>query len=238
MGDEMSKIALIVGAGSGNSAAFAPALAADGYRVVLAARNIDKLDALCTRIGAQAIHCDATSVDSVRDLFSTMEQTLGKADVVLYNASAYTAGSITNLDPELVLDSLMQTAYGAFLVAQQATIAMQQLGGGALFFTGATASVKGFPNYAPFAMGKFALRGLAQSLARELGPQNIHVAHFIIDGGIASPGRDLQADIASSNVDDSELEPDAIAQTYMAILQQHRSAWTHEVDLRPWKESF
>jgi len=238
MGEEMSKIALIVGAGSGNSAAFARALAADGYRVVLAARNIDKLDALCTRIGAQAIHCDATSVDSVRDLFSTMEQTLGKAEVVLYNASAYTAGSITNLDPELVLDSLMQTAYGAFLVAQQAAIAMQQLGGGALFFTGATASVKGFPNYAPFAMGKFALRGLAQSLARELGPQNIHVAHFIIDGGIASPGRDLQAEIAASNVDDSELEPDAIAQTYMAILQQHRSAWTHEVDLRPWKESF
>jgi len=115
---------------------------------------------------------------------------------------------------------------------------MQQLGGGALFFTGATASVKGFPNYAPFAMGKFALRGLAQSLARELGPQNIHVAHFIIDGGIASPGRDLQAEVGASNVDDSELEPDAIAQTYMAILQQHRSAWTHEVDLRPWKENF
>jgi len=234
----MSKIALIVGAGSGNSAAFARALAADGYRVVLAARNIDKLDALCTRIGAQAIHCDATSVDSVRDLFSTMEQTLGKAGVVLYNASAYTAGSISKLDPELVLDSLLQTAYGAFLVAQQAAIGMQQLGAGALFFTGATASVKGFPNYAPFAMGKFALRGLAQSLARELGPQNIHVAHFIIDGGIASPGRDLQAEVGASNVDDSELEPDAIAQTYMAILQQHRSAWTHEVDLRPWKESF
>jgi len=234
----MSKIALIVGAGSGNSAAFARALSADGYQVVLAARNIDKLDAQCAQIGAQAIRCDATSIDSVRELFQTMEQTLGKADVVLYNASAYTAGSITRLDPELVLDSLLQTAYGAFLVAQQASIAMQQLGGGALFFTGATASVKGFPNYAPFAMGKFALRGLAQSLARELGPENIHVAHFIIDGGIASPGRDLQAADGISNVDDAELEPDAIAQTYMAILQQHRSAWTHEVDLRPWKENF
>jgi NAD(P)-dependent dehydrogenase (short-subunit alcohol dehydrogenase family) len=115
---------------------------------------------------------------------------------------------------------------------------MQQLGGGALFFTGATASVKGFPNYAPFAMGKFALRGLAQSLARELGPQNIHVAHFIIDGGIAAPGRNLADAVASSNTDDAELEPDAIAQTYMAILQQHRSAWSHEVDLRPWKENF
>jgi NAD(P)-dependent dehydrogenase (short-subunit alcohol dehydrogenase family) len=234
----MSRIALIVGAGSGNSAAFARALAADGYQVVLAARNIDKLESLCGEIGAEAIGCDATSVESVANLFQTMEQTLGCAEVVLYNASAYTAGPITNLDPELVLDSLMQTAYAAFLVAQQAAIGMQQLGGGALFFTGATASIKGFPNFAPFAMGKFALRGLAQSLARELGPANIHVAHFIIDGSIASPGRDLADESSSSNADDSELEPDAIAHTYMAILKQHRSAWTHEVDLRPWKEKF
>jgi NAD(P)-dependent dehydrogenase (short-subunit alcohol dehydrogenase family) len=234
----MPKIALIVGAGSGNSAAFARALAADGYLVVLAARNTDKLESLCSEIGAQAIRCDATSVDSVASLFQTMEQSLGRAEVVLYNASAYTAGSITKLDPELVLDSLMQTAYAAFLVAQKAAIALQHLGGGALFFTGATASVKGFPNYAPFAMGKFALRGLAQSLARELGPENIHVAHFIIDGGIASPGRDLNSSASASNADDAELEPDAIAQTYMAILKQHRSAWTHEIDLRPWKENF
>jgi len=234
----MSKVALIVGVGSGNSASFARALAADGYLVVLAARNIDKLELLCSEIGAQAIHCDATSVDSVANLFSTMEKSLGRAEVVLYNASAYTAGSIAKLDPELVLDSLMQTAYGAFLVAQKAAIAMQQLGSGALFFTGATASVKGFPNFAPFAMGKFALRGLAQSLARELGPQNIHVAHFIVDGGIASPGRDLTDNTSASNADDAELEPDAIAQTYMSIVKQHRSAWTHEIDLRPWKESF
>ena len=234
----MSKIALIVGAGSGNSAAFARALAAEDYQVGLAARNIAKLDALCAKIGAHAITCDATSADSVRDLFNSMQQAMGTPDVVLYNASAYTAGPITNLDPELVLDSLMQTAYGAFLVAQQAAIGMKQLGAGALFFTGATASIKGFPNFAPFAMGKFALRGLAQSLARELGPENIHVAHFIIDGGIAAPGRDLTDDDADSNANDAELEPDAIAQTYMAVLNQHRSAWTHEIDLRPWVEKF
>jgi NAD(P)-dependent dehydrogenase (short-subunit alcohol dehydrogenase family) len=234
----MSKIALIVGAGSGNSAAFARALAAQNYKVVLAARNINKLDALCAEIDAHAISCDATSVDSVKALFDSMQQSVGVAEVVLYNPSAYTAGSITNLDPELVLDSLMQTAYGAFLVAQQAATGMKQLGGGALFFTGATASIKGFPNFAPFAMGKFALRGLAQSLARELGPENIHVAHFIIDGGIASPGRDLTSDAANTNSNDAELEPDAIAQTYMAVLNQHRSAWTHEIDLRPWVENF
>ena len=234
----MSQTALIVGAGSGNSAAFARALAADGYQVVLAARNVAKLEALCTEIGAQAIACDATSVTEVADLFDTLQREVGIAEVVLYNASAYTAGSIASLDPDLVLDSLMQTAFGAFLVAQQAVIGMQQLGGGALFFTGATASVKGFPNFAPFAMGKFALRGLAQSLARELGPKNIHVAHFVIDGGIASPGRDLASADAATNADDGELEPDAIAQTYMAVLKQHRSAWTQEIDLRPWKESF
>ena len=227
----MSNIALIVGAGSGNSAAFARALANDGYQVVLAARNITKLDALCAETGAQAIACDATSVDSVHKLFDSMRSSVGQAGVVLYNASAYTAGPITTLDPELVLDSIMQTAYGAFLVAQQAAIDMKQLGGGALFFTGATASIKGFPNFAPFAMGKFALRGLAQSLARELGPENIHVAHFIIDGGIASE-RHPQTD------DDVMLEPEAIAQTYMALLKQHRSAWTHEIDLRPWVENF
>jgi NAD(P)-dependent dehydrogenase (short-subunit alcohol dehydrogenase family) len=234
----MSGIALIVGAGSGNSAAFARALAADGYRVALAARNVGKLDDLCAEIGAHTIACDATSVEQVAALFETLENDLGAAEVVLYNASAYTAGSITSLDPELVLDSLMQTAYGAFLVAQRAAAGMQRLGGGALFFTGATASVKGFPNFAPFAMGKFALRGLAQSLARELGPKNIHVAHFIIDGGIASPGRNIDSEASAGDADDTQLEPDAIAQTYMAVLKQHRSAWTHELDLRPWVENF
>jgi len=234
----MSRVALIVGAGSGNSAAFARALAADGYRVVLAARNIAKLDALCAEIDAHAIACDAASPEQVARLFDNMKQDVGQAGVVLYNASAYTSGPIARLDPELVLDSLLLTAYGGFLVAQQAVIGMQQLGGGALFFTGATASVKGFPNFAPFAMGKFALRGLAQSLARELGPENIHVAHFIIDGGIAAPGRDLDDPDAASNTDDAQLEPDAIAQTYMAVLRQHRSAWSHEIDLRPWVENF
>ena len=234
----MTETALIVGAGSGLSAAFARALAADGYRVVLAARNTAKLDALCREIDATPVACDASSPESVRELFDGLRARDSRAGAVLYNPSAYTAGAVTELDPGRVLDSFRQTAFGAFLVAQQAAIDMLELGGGALLFTGATASVKGFPGFSSFAMGKFALRGLAQSLARELGPQNIHVAHFIIDGGIASPGRDLDAADPVSNADDGQLEPDAIAQTYLAVLKQQRSAWTHEIDLRPWKESF
>jgi NAD(P)-dependent dehydrogenase (short-subunit alcohol dehydrogenase family) len=234
----MALKALIVGAGSGTSASFARILAGQGYQVGLAARNIDKLDGLKREIDGQAFACDATEADQVSSLFEQFDQSIGTPDVVLYNASAYTAGPVAELDPEAVLNSLMLTGYGGFLVAQQAAKRMQAVGSGAIFFTGATASIKGFPQFAPFAMGKFALRGLTQSLARELGPLNIHIAHFIIDGSIASPGRDLSNDKPSTNVDDSELEPDAIAEVYLSVLNQHRSAWSLEVDLRPWKESF
>ncbi len=234
----MTLKALIVGAGSGNSASFARILARQGAQVALAARNIDKLADLKTEIGGSAISCDVTEVEQVANLFLQTDAIMGTPDVVLYNASGFTSGPIAELDPQAVQQSLMLTGFGAFLVAQQAAKRMQPAGGGAIFFTGATASVKGFPQFAPFAMGKFALRGLTQSLARELGPLNIHVAHFIIDGSIASPGRDLNADEPSTNIDDAMLEPDAIAETYLAVLNQHRSAWSQEVDLRPWKESF
>ncbi len=234
----MTLKALIVGAGSGTSASFARILARQGARVALAARNIDKLDALKQEIDAVTITCDATEADQVVNLFEQLDQVMGTPDVVLYNASAFTAGPVAELDPQAVQNSLMLTGYAGFLVAQQAAKRMQSAGSGAIFFTGATASIKGFPKFAPFAMGKFALRGLTQSLARELGPQNIHIAHFIIDGSIASPGRDLNADSPSSNRDDTMLEPDAIAEVYLSVLNQHRSAWSLEVDLRPWKESF
>ena len=230
--------ALIVGAGSGTSASFARVLARQGYKVALAARNIDKLDALKQEIDGHTIACDATDVGQVANLFEQLDRLMGAPDVVLYNASAYTAGPVADLDPIKVQQSLMLTGYGGFLVAQQAAKRMQSAGRGAIFFTGATASIKGFPQFAPFAMGKFALRGLTQSLARELGPQNIHIAHFIIDGSIASPGRDLSNDAPSTNVDDAQLEPDAIAEVYLSVLNQHRSAWSLEVDLRPWKEGF
>jgi len=234
----MTTKALIVGAGSGVSASFARALARQGADIALAARNIDKLGGLQKEIDAITIACDATDADQVANLFQQVDKSIGTPDVVLYNPSAFTAGPVAELDPIAVRQSLLLTGYGGFLVAQQAARRMQATGSGAIFFTGATASIKGFPEFAPFAMGKFALRGLTQSLARELGPQNIHIAHFIIDGSIASPGRDLNADKPSSNIDDAMLEPDAIAEVYLSVLNQHRSAWSLEVDLRPWKESF
>ncbi len=229
----MARAALIVGAGSGNSASFARALAAQGVKVVLAARNVDKLAGLAGETGGHAIACDVAQADQVAALFSEVDDVLGAPDVVLFNAGARVRGSILEVDAEELRQAIMVGAYGGFLVGQQAARRMVENGGGAIFFTGATASVKGYAQSASFAMGKFALRGLAQSMARELGPQNIHVAHFIIDGSIDLPGRGRTADY-----EDGLLDPDAIAETYMAVLNQHRSAWTHELDLRPWGERF
>ncbi len=229
----MAGTALIVGAGSGTSASFARALAAQGTKVALAARDVDKLAELTREIDAHAIACDVSQADQVAAMFSQLDAALGAPDVVLFNPSARVRGSILELDPQALQQAIMISAYGGFLVGQQAARRMVENGGGAIFFTGATASIKGYALSASFAMGKFALRGLAQSMARELGPKNIHVAHFIIDGSIDLPGRGRTADY-----EDGLLDPDAIAQTYMAVLDQPRSAWTHEMDLRPWGESF
>src|SRR5688572_14679891 len=199
------ELALIVGAGSGLSGSLARLCAAEGMRVALAARDTDKLKGF-----SAALHrCDATQLSDVRRLF----EEVGTPDLVVYNPSYRVRGPILSLDPEEVRRTLTVTAYGGFLVAQAAAKRMLERGRGSLFFTGASASVKGYAESAPFAMGKFALRGLAQSAARELGPRGIHVAHFVIDGGI---GR---------NADDTKLHPDAIARTYLDVHRQHRSAW-------------
>ena len=227
------KTALIVGAGDGLSASIARLLTSNGMQVGLAARNIAKLQPLCQELGAQAFQCDAAQLDDVQQLFDAVDKQLGGPDVAVYNPSYRTRGSIVDLEPAAVEQSLMVTAYGAFLVGQQAAKRMLTQGRGAILFTGASASVKGYPQSAPFAMGKFALRGLVQSMARELAPKNIHVAHFVIDGAILPPGQEQPADSP-----DSFLDPDAIAQTYLHVLQQHRSAWTWEVELRPWVERF
>jgi NAD(P)-dependent dehydrogenase (short-subunit alcohol dehydrogenase family) len=229
----MTAIALIIGAGRGLSAALARLLTAEGFTVALAARQIDKLRPLVDEIGATPFAADASNPDAVNQLFEQVEQQLGIPTVVVYNPSLRVSGPLIELDPVEVANAINVTAYGGFLVAQAAAKRMLTVGEGAIFFTGASASVKGYPRSAPFAMGKFALRGLAQSIARELAPQNIHVAHFVIDGTIRSETRVEPADNP-----DSFLDPNAIAQTYLNILRQPRSAWTWEIELRPWVEPF
>ena len=226
-------IALIVGAGSGLSAALARAFATAGMKPALAARTTADLSALAQETGAKLFTCDATKREDVCKLFADVEAALGIPAVVVYNASYRTRGALIELDPAEVEKAIAVSAFGGFLVAQEAARRMLPRSRGAILFTGASASVKGYPESAPFAMGKFALRGLAQSLARELSPQGIHVAHFVIDGGIRSARRPEPLDKG-----DSLLDPDAIAATYLHVLKQPRSAWTSEVELRPWTEKF
>lgn len=226
-------IALIVGVGDGLSASLARKLAARGYQLVLAARDTGKLDDLAKETLAKTIACDASEPASVADLFAAIDTMEGDLAVAIYNPSARVRGPLIELDPEGVRRALNVTAFGAFLVAQQAARRMLPRGEGAILFTGASAGVKGYPQSAPFAMGKFALRGLAQSMARELHPQGIHVGHVVIDGAIRNPSRTEPADRP-----DSMLDPDAIADSYMALLDQPRSVWSWEIEVRPWVETF
>jgi NAD(P)-dependent dehydrogenase (short-subunit alcohol dehydrogenase family) len=224
---------LIVGAGSGLSASLTRLFSREGLRVALAARDAGKLAGLSSSLGAAAFACDAADEGDVARLFDAVDKQIGAPDVVVYNASARARGAFVDLVPSEVANTLLVSAFGGFLVAQQAARRMLAKGKGAILFTGASASVKGYPQSAPFAMGKFALRGLAQSMARELAPQGIHVAHFVIDGAIRNPGR-----TEPPEKPDSMLDPDAIAETYLNVLKQPRSAWTWEVELRPWVERF
>lgn len=220
--------ALIVGTGKGLSASLARRFHAEGMQVALAARNVGKLRQLVSETDAWTQACDAGDPDSVDRLFSTMRREFGTADLVVYNPSARARGPLVDLDRDSVRDALMVTCYGGFLVGQAAARMMLEQGHGTILLTGASASVKGYARSASFAMGKFGLRGLAQSMARELAPKNIHVGHFVIDGGIG---------VGADDSDDL-LDPDAIAATYLHVHRQHRSAWTWEVELRPWVETF
>jgi NAD(P)-dependent dehydrogenase (short-subunit alcohol dehydrogenase family) len=229
----MSRYAIIVGAGSGLSAAIARAAAADGFKLVLAARDIAKLAPMVAEMGARAIAADASDPVAVERMFAVAERDFGVPELVVFNAGYRARGSILDIDPAEAEAALRNNALAGFLVGQGAARAMVPHAKGSIFFTGATAGIKGFAGSSPFAMGKFALRGLAQSMARELGPKGIHVAHFIIDGGIAGTRGAREA-----NEDDVLLSPQAIAETYLAVHKQHRSAWTQEIDLRPWNERF
>jgi NAD(P)-dependent dehydrogenase (short-subunit alcohol dehydrogenase family) len=225
--------ALIVGAGPGLSASLARLLAKEGIKLALAARSTDDLGALAKETRAHVFACDASARTSVERLFAEVDHSLGSAEIVIYNASARARGPFIELDPDQVEKSLAVTAFGGFLVAQQAARRMVPKRHGAILFTGASASVKGYPQSAPFAMGKFALRGLAQSMARELAPLGIHVGHVVVDGGIRSAQRPDPPDRP-----DSMLDPDAIAASYLQLIRQPRSAWTWEIEVRPWVEKF
>ncbi|MCL5776583.1 SDR family NAD(P)-dependent oxidoreductase [Limibaculum sp. FT325] len=224
--------ALIVGVGTGLSASLARAFAGRGMKVTLTARGAGKLAALAAELGATAHACDAADAASVAALFAALDAG-GEPDVVVYNPSARLRGPIASLDPAAVAHAVTVTALGAFYVAREAVIRMEPERRGAVLFTGASAGVKGYAQSAPFAMGKFALRGLAQSMARELHPKGIHIGHFVIDGAIRNPGREEPADAP-----DSMLDPDAIAASYCDFLDQDRSCWAWEVELRPWVERF
>jgi NAD(P)-dependent dehydrogenase (short-subunit alcohol dehydrogenase family) len=183
--------------------------------------------------GAIALPLDASDAGQVEKLFAETDARIGAPEIVIYNASGRVRGPIAELDPEEVEKAVAVSALGAFYAVQQAVKRMLPTGKGAILLTGATAGVKGFALSAPFAMGKFALRGLAQSAARELAPQGIHVAHIVIDGAVRAEHRPDPPERP-----DSTLDPDAIAQCYVDLLRQHRSVWSWEIEVRPWVEKF
>ena len=230
----MKETALIVGAGPGLSSSLTTLLIRNDFRVALAARNIDKLSTLKETLNVDVYPCDASSINQVRSLFQKLDKTLGIPDLVIYNPSARVRGGIVEVDPEDTQKAINITCFGAFLVAQEAAKRMVERGSGSIFFTGASASVKGYANSSVFAMGKFGLRGLAQALARELQPKNIHIGHFVIDGGIKADHRPERNDPG----DDSMLDPDSIAETYLQFHRQRRNSWSWEIELRPWLENF
>ncbi len=230
----MTDSALIIGTGPGLSASLARLCAKQGMQVALAARDTGKLAGLATETGAAVHACDAGDIDSVADLFKATDTAIGTPNLVVYNPSARVRGALTECDPVETREAINITCFGAFLVARQAARRMLERGTGSIFFTGASASVKGYSRSSVFAMGKFGLRGLAQAMARELHPQGIHVGHFVIDGGIRAEHRPERHDSG----DDRMLDPDAIAETYLEFHRQHRSSWAWEIELRPWIETF
>jgi len=226
--------ALIVGVGDGLSASLARLFHREGMAVALAARDTGKLAGLAQETGAKVYACDAASRQDMAGLFDALDRDGMTPDLAVYNPSFRVRGPFVELDQEAVEKTLMVSAYGAFLMGQHAAQRMLKAGHGTILFTGASAGVKGYAKSAPFAMGKFALRGLAQSMARELHPQNIHIGHFVIDGGIAKNGDPR----TGTRGEDAMLQPDAIAESYLQFHRQDRSSWAWELELRPWVENF
>ena len=230
------EIALVVGTGPGLSASLAKLFKKEGMKVAVAARNSDKLDSLVKEIGGHAYQCNAIIPKDVENLFSSVAKDLGEPSLVVYNASSRVRGPITELDPDKVQNAILVTCYGGFLIGREAAKRMIPARRGTILYTGASAGIKGFANSSMYAMGKFGLSGLVQSMARELQPQNIHVAQVVIDGGILSSTGDPER--IKARGPDGMLHPDSIAQTYLHLHRQHRSTWASYIELRPWSEKF
>lgn len=230
----MSGILLVVGAGEGLGASIGRRFAKEGFKVALASRNLEKVSAICETVsGAQGFSCDATREDQVKLLFDQVTESLGTPDVVVFNASGRVRKSILDIESDEFIQAWMAACHGGFLVGREAARKMTKKGVGTILFTGATASVKSYANSAGFAVGKFGLRALAFSMARELGPRGIHVGHIIVDGGIRAKHRP-----EDPKVPDKWLNPDDIADSYWHLHSQARSSWTVEIDVRPWVENF
>ncbi len=234
------KVAAILGVGPGLGAAIARRFAREGYSVGLMARNEDGLSEIKQEIkdeGATAltVSTDATEPSSVEQAFGKVRVELGDPEVLVYNAGAFQMGGILEVSPEQFDFCFKANCAGAFYAAQQVLTAMQEAGRGTVLLTGATASMRGSSRFAALATGKFGLRALAQSMAREFGPQGVHVGHVIIDGQINTPRvREMSPD----RDDRTMLSPDAIAESYWQLHNQDPTAWTLELDLRPSPESF
>lgn len=240
MADNNSKpVAAIVGVGAGLGAALARRFA-EGYRVALIARKREFLEQLAAEIKARggdalAVPANVADESEIAAAFASIRREFGRVDVLLYNAAMRPFGRLMETKPSTFENTWRVNAFGAFLCSQQVAPAMLEAGGGAIIFTGATAGVKPFATSAAFGPAKFAMRGLAQVMARDFGPKGIHVAYVNIDGPIDMPFiRQLRPDAKQEDL----LNPAAIAETYWHVAHQDRSAWTQELDVRPFKENF
>ncbi|MFN5645611.1 MAG: SDR family oxidoreductase [Sphingomonadales bacterium] len=238
--------ALIIGAGDATGGAIARAFAAEGYTACVdrRPRHADKLEALAASIRdngheAKAFPADARDEDAMITLVETVEREAGPIDVAVFNIGANVRFAVTDTSAQVYRKVWEMAAFAGFLMGREVAKRMAERQRGTIIFTGATASLRGGDGFSAFSGAKAALRMLAQSMARELGPQGIHVAHVVIDGGIDTEFvRGLRPDFEEAKAHDLVLSPDAIAAQYVMLHKQHRSAWTHELDLRPWGEKF
>lgn len=246
MTETEKRACLVVGAGDATGAAIARAFAREGLIacVTRRPRHGDALEALAASIRAEgheahAFPADARDEAAMIALFDEIEKKVAPLDIVVFNIGANVRFDVAETTAQVYRKVWEMAAFAGFLTGREAAKRMTPRGAGTIIFTGATASLRGAAGYSAFAGAKHALRALAQSMARELGPKNIHVAHVVIDGAIDTDFiAGLVPDIAALRAEDAVLAPDAIAASYVSLWKQKRTAWTHELDLRPWKEKW